>query len=183
MNEIWREVKGFEKKYEVSNLGRVRSLNWKRTGETRILKLGSNGKYPTVFLCKSGRPMRFYVHRLVAEAFLQNPLNLPEVNHKDEDKNNNFVFVDEAGNTVPEKSNLERCDRHYNATFGTAQARRALKRSKTVLQFTTEGHLVKTWISARLAGRTLGIKQSHISSCCDNKYGYKTAYGFIWKYA
>jgi len=182
MDEIWREVKGFEGLYEVSNCGRVRSLNYGRTGQTRLLKLGKSNKgYLDVCLCKNGKATYKLVHRLVAEAFLENPMNLPEVNHKDEDKTSNFVFVDEAGNVVPEKSNLEWISLKDNINYGTGNERRAKTRSKRVLQFDLDGNLVQEWPSTMEVYRQIGWRCGHISECCLGKR--KSAYSFLWRHA
>lgn len=86
--EIWRSVVGFEGLYEVSNLGRVKSL--KRIPNT-ILKPSSNGRYLQLVLYKNDTKSKRYIHRLVAEAFIPNPYGFSEVNHKDENKINNSV--------------------------------------------------------------------------------------------
>ena len=108
--EIWRDIEGYEGLYQVSNLGRVRSLNYKRTGKVQNMKLGTypNG-YKMVDLKKNKNRKAHLVHRLVAKAFIPNPNpdQLCEVNHKDEDKTNNCV------------ENLEWCDVKYNSNFGT----------------------------------------------------------------
>lgn len=110
--EIWKDIIGYEGLYQVSSLGRVRSLDrydsrncfW----EGRILKLYTRkGGYLFVQLHLNGKGKNYLVHRLVAIAFIPNPDNLPEVNHLDEDKTNNRV------------ENLEFCDRKYNINFGT----------------------------------------------------------------
>ena len=114
--EIWKPVVGYEGLYEVSNLGRVRSLdrydsrNHFRKG--RIMKQSYCSKgYLTIDLCLNRKNKKCLVHRLIAQAFIPNPDNLPEINHKDEDKTNNSV------------ENLEWCDRSYNNTYGTARIR------------------------------------------------------------
>ena len=101
--EIWRDIEGYEGLYQVSNLGRVRSLNYKRTGKVQNMKLGTypNG-YKMVDLKKNNKRKAHLVHRLVAKAFIPNPNQLCEVNHKDEDKANNTV------------DNLEWCSHIYN---------------------------------------------------------------------
>lgn len=114
--EIWRPVVGYEGLYEVSSYGRVRSLDRydsrNRFRKGRILKLSDNGRgYLIVGLHSNNKVKNFLVHRLVAEAFLPNPENLTEVNHKDEDKSNNCV------------DNLEWCNRNYNINYGTAKIR------------------------------------------------------------
>lgn len=114
--EEWRPVVGYEGLYEVSNLGRVRSLDRyvKGKGESYRLHKGkvlSPGIKSDGYLIVNLQRRMFYVHRLVTEAFLPNPDNLPEVNHKDEDKTNNRV------------DNLELCDHKYNMNYGTRNIR------------------------------------------------------------
>ena len=164
--EIWCPIKGYESLYEVSDQGRVRSLKF---GKERILKPGRMSKgYLFVSLYKNGEQKKCKVHRLVAKTFIPNPDNLPEVNHKDEDKTNNKV------------SNLEWCDRKYNQNYGTGIQRMAEKHSKPVLQYTKSGEFVREWKSASDVERTLGYLQNYISSCCTGRYKY--AYNFIWKF-
>lgn len=165
MEEIWKDKKDYEGLYQTSNLGRVKSFKF---GKERILKPGTdkNG-YLLVNLCKNGKVKTFKVHRLVAEAFLPNPDNLPEVNHKDENKQNNVV------------SNLEWCDRKYNINYGTGVRRSYLQRCKPVLQYDLEGNFVREWKSIRECGRN-GYDQGNVTSCCRGKQ--KTHKGFIWKY-
>ena len=101
--EEWKPIKDYEGLYEVSNLGRVKSLNYKRTGKEKILKnIECRNGYLAVSLTKLGKQKVFYIHKLVAEAFIPNPDNLPQVNHIDGNKKNNKV------------SNLEWCDNAYN---------------------------------------------------------------------
>ena len=116
MIEEWRPVVGYEGLYEVSNTGRVRSVDrYVKTcyGSYRLHKgkVLSPGIRPDGYLVVSLQYRMFRVHRLVAEAFLPNPDNLPQVNHKDEDKSNNRV------------DNLEWCDSKYNNNYGTARIR------------------------------------------------------------
>lgn len=105
MKEIWKPVKGWEGRYEVSNLGRVKSAQGKNKG--KILSQNSQQGYMQVFLSQKGIGRNHLVHRLVAEAFIPNPLNLPQVNHKDETRSNNKV------------DNLEWCTQIYNVNYGT----------------------------------------------------------------
>lgn len=199
MEEVWRPIKDYEGKYEVSNPGRVRSFfdnHGKRRAEPKILKPQKDKDgYLHVGLWKNSNMTRKSVHRLVAETFLENPMNLPEVNHKDEDKTNNFVFIGEDGKVVPEKSNLEWISRKDNINFGTGVVRRVMTfskimkgkfvnrpdLSKKVLQFDLEGNLVKEWPSACEVQRQTGCSQTCISACCRGKI--KTSHGFIWKFA
>lgn len=109
----WMPVLGFEGLYEISNLGKVRN----HKGETlkQGIKRTNCTCYKLVNLWKDGRYYKKYVHRLIAEAFIPNPDNLPMVNHKDEDGTNNSI------------DNLEWCTREYNVNYGTAKERRAKK--------------------------------------------------------
>ena len=103
MMEEWRVVPGYEGLYEVSNIGNVRNV--RRNKLLRLQK--TNNGYIRVVLSKNGIKTGFQVHRLIAQAFLPNPDNLPQINHKDEDKTNNNV------------TNLEWCDAKYNNNYGT----------------------------------------------------------------
>ena len=166
--EYWKPVLGYEGLYEVSNWGRVKSMNYNHSGKEKILKPCTyNHGYLYVNLCKNGKVKKFLVHRLVAEAFIPNPNNLPQVNHKDECKTNNNV------------ENLEWCSAKHNANFGTRNERVAKKCSKPVVQYTLDGKFVREWKSIAECGRN-GFHQGHISDCCRGKL--KTHKGFIFKY-
>lgn len=166
--EIWKPIKGYEGLYEVSNTGKVKSLGGKRTKKYEsILKQVKTNCYLQVTLCKDGKIKNCRVHRLVATAFLHNPENLPEVNHKDENKENNRV------------DNLEWCSRKYNNNYGTLRERMVKKLSKPVLQYTKTGEFIREWSSTHEVGKN-GFRQGNIVNCCNGKL--KTAYGFIWKY-
>lgn len=172
MEEIWKDKKDYEGLYQVSNLGRAKSLDRyvKGKGHSLQLKKGrilkpmkDNNGYLKVLLSKNGKYTNYYVHRLVAEVFLPNPNNYKEVNHKDENKTNNVV------------TNLEWCDRKYNQNYGT----RTEKCSKTVLQYDLEGNFIREWKSSAECGRN-GFNQGHVADCCRGEL--KTHNGFIWKY-
>ena len=91
INEVWKPIEGTDGRYEVSNTGKVRSLNYGRRGIVKELKPWDNGGYRRINLNVDGEKKNFLLHRLVAEAFIPNPDNKPEVNHKDGDKWNNTV--------------------------------------------------------------------------------------------
>lgn len=172
--EVWMKIEGYEGLYEVSNEGRVRSLNYRHTGEIRILKPAiCYGGYLQVHLCKDGKKKFFKVHRLVANAFIANTLNLPQVNHINEVKIDNRV------------ENLEWCTCKDNINHGTHnqranEAKTNGKLSKPVLQFTKNGEFVREWPSVMEVQRVLGFHCSTISKCCrGERKSYK---GFIWKY-
>jgi hypothetical protein len=168
MTEIWRTAiydgEVYEG-YEVSNLGRVKSLNYRRTGRAELMKPGKAKGYLVIDLWKNGKMKKCRVHRLVAETFLENPENKPEVNHIDEDKTNNFVFLNEDGSVDKEKSNLEWVWHIDNINHGTRNKRVAKARSKPVLQLSLSGHLIREWESTMECGRN-GFNQSHVAACC-----------------
>lgn len=189
--EIWKPVKGYEGLYEVSNLGRVRRL-WPISGHYRMLKTfvrNHEQGYWAVNLSKGGKMRTLSVHRLVAEAFIPNPNNLPEVNHKDENKSNSHV------------ENLEWCTAKYNSNYGTGISRRAAKRrnhpklSYPVGQYDKEGNLIETYPSISEAERVTGISKVSIRLCAEcrcrkrkrrdgtiyEKRPPKTAGGYKWK--
>lgn len=178
MREEWKDIAGYEGLYQVSNLGNVKSIDHYNTNgfkeilyKGRMLKfnVGKNG-YLSVMLCKNGKTKRHYVHRLVAQAFIPNPDNLPEVNHKDEVSIHNFV------------DNLEWCDRYYNLNYGTLQKRSAVSRGHKVLQYDKDGKLMNEFYSTRQAEKFIGKNGANtaVSECCKGKR--KTAYGYIWRY-
>ena len=185
MREIWKDVKGYEGYYQVSNLGRVKSLDrnydvinklgFKQRinskGRIRIPQKGSNG-YLFVSLSKDNKIKQILIHRMVAIAFLPNPDDLPEVNHKDECITNNAV------------NNLEWCTSKYNANYGTRNERCFPKaQCKAVNQYSKDGKFIKRWNSLGDAYRTLGIDRSQIINVCKHKKQCVTAGGFKWEYA
>ena len=169
MNEIWKTIEDYPN-YMVSNMGRVKSLGNDKTRKEKILKsCKCRGGYVMVNLYKDGKKKYLTIHRLVASAFLNNPDNLPQINHIDEDKTNNRV------------ENLEYCTAEYNSNYGTHNERIAKSLSIPILQFSFDGEFIKKWDNTMDVQRELGIYQSNISSCLKGKR--KTAGGYIWKYA
>ena len=165
--EIWRDVAGYEGLYKVSNFGNVMSLKHKKP---KLLKPYNNGKgYLLVDLRNNNKPRKtISVHRIVAQAFLPNPNNLPQVNHKDENKKNNRV------------SNLEFCDAKFNINYGTCIERIAKALSKSVFQFDKNGKFISEYPSAMDAERKTGIYNGHIGQVCNGIR--KSAGNFVWKY-
>lgn len=160
--EVWKDIKGYEGLYQVSNWGRV-----KRVGKY-ILAQGYVHGYLKVVLSKDNKCKNFRVHRLVADAFIPNPDNLPYINHINEFKDDNRVC------------NLEWCDAMYNSNYGSSKNKIADKLSKKVSQFTIDGDFIKEWSSAAECGRNGYCKQS-VNDCCQGKR--KTHKGYIWRYA
>ena len=164
MNEEWRDIKGYEGLYQVSNLGRVRSLNYNKTRQIKELSYAKRRGYLGVTLYKNGKPKTFTVHRLVARMFIPNPNNYPQVNHKDENKSNNDV------------KNLEWCTNEYNHNYGTRNERVGKSLSKKVICITT-GEIFN---SMREACRKYNISSGSMTECCQGKR--KTAGGYKWEY-
>lgn len=180
MNETWKDIRGYEGIYQISNLGRIKSLvrvknNYdintislvKVTIPEKIRKpqLSKDGYY-RVGLTKNKKQTYFQVHRLVAEAFIPNPDELPQVNHKDENKLNNCV------------ENLEWCTSKYNANYGTRNERQRKKLYKPVRCIET-GIIYESLMSASDA---TGVNIGNLSSVCNNRVGYKTTGGYHWEY-
>ena len=189
IKEIWKTAvydgEIYEGLYKVSNWGRILNLNYKRTGKSKLMTPVDNGRgYFQVGLRKNKKTKTCSVHRLVAFTFLDNPENLPQVNHKDENKTNNFVFLNEDGSVDKEKSNLEWKSPKDNINHGTRNERvsKAMtngKLSKPVLQLSLSGDLIKEWESTQECGRN-GFNQSAVAKCCrGEKPQYK---GFLWMY-
>lgn len=173
LNEIWKDIPGFEGRYQVSNKGRVKSLNYHNSGKEQVLHTHISKKG---YICIGLGQKTHRVHRLVATVFIPNPHNYPQVNHKDEDKTNNSV------------ENLEWCDAKYNNSYGTLLERSSKIRqnrkdlSKPVSQYSKNGEYICTYPSVSEAHRITGVNLGNICSCCENREHYKSAGGFIWKY-
>lgn len=181
MNEEWRDIAISNGGYQISNLGRVRSvcrvaLNCSRHVHERILKTRVNKSgYEYVCIQVNGKRKAVKIHREVAKAFLDNPNGYEEVNHKDEVKTNNNV------------NNLEWCTRKYNANYGTTKLRAVENRLKSyhneVEQYSLDGSYIRTWnCPAQVEHETnKAMRKQNIVACCHGKY--KTSYGYVWKYA
>lgn len=177
--EVWKDIEGFEGYYEVSSHGRIRSVERdivERNGiKTQHLKgrirkqiMGTMGYY-MLHLNKDGHYKSCFVHRLVAEAFLPNPDNLPEVNHIDENKENNAVW------------NLEWCDHLHNQRHGTAPQRiSASKPKRRVEQLTLDGQHVAYYESRYAAARAFNRPKANIFFALTGRS--KSAYGYKWRY-
>lgn len=184
-NEIWKDVVGWEGYYEVSNMGRVRSVdricdNKHRKG--KLLKLHNTIRtgrrkqdehpYIYVHLSRKCKPFRGAVHRLVAMAFVPNPnpSQFNQVNHKDENKSNNRA------------DNLEWCDNRYNCNYGS-HVKKAVENCphrKVVRQYTLLGEFVKEYFSAAEAAKAVNIEYPSIVNVC--RGDMISAGGFLWRY-
>ncbi len=166
MQEIWKDIPDYNGNYQISNFGRVKSLKkWNGTS-CRILSPGKTHKgYLAVSLSKNGKAKSIFIHRLVAKAFITNPDNLPQINHKNENKEDNHV------------QNLEWCDNSYNMNYGTRSQRQIDKVSKPVICVETQIIYKSAAEASRL---NPPIRQGNITLCCQGKN--KTAGGFHWRY-
>ena len=190
ISEIWKTAvyddEIYEGLYKVSNLGKILSLNYNHTGKPDLMNPSDNGRgYLVVHLRKNGESKTCKVHRLVAETFLPNPENLPEVNHKDENKKNNFVFLNEDGSVDKKKSNLEWKTHKDNINHGTRNERAAKantngKLSKKVLQLSLTGELICEYPSIRECGRN-GFDHGAVCDCCNGKQKTHKGFRFMYK--
>ena len=187
MEEIWKNIKGYPN-YQVSNMGRVKRLStgyYRRTEKILKPQLQNNG-YLHIKLSQKDKTKCILVHRLVAQVFIPNPNNLPQVNHINEDKTDNRV------------ENLEWCTQKYNINYGNGISKRVKTnkengtykkigeynskiRSKSILQFSKDNSFIRKWDCIMDVQRELGYDNKQICSCLKNRQ--KTAKGFKWVYA
>lgn len=172
----YKYIEGYEGHYMIDPYGNVFSL---KRGKIMIPCKSNNG-YMQVHLTKDGVTKSHKIHRLVAQSFIPNPRNLPQVNHIDENKSNNTAW------------NLEWCTQTYNLNYNDGQKRRAKSRdyeeiskkrsyvqSKEVTQYDLDGRVVAIWRNAYVAEEH-GYNRTMINQCClGNKKSHK---GYIWKY-
>lgn len=171
--EIWKDIKGYEGLYQISNFGNVKSLNYRRLGFSKNLSLikEPHGYFQVRFKNKT-----FKIHRLVAETFIPNPENKPQVNHIDGNKLNNNV------------ENLEWCTAQENIIHAfkiglkkpTSKKGIESPHNRKINQYDLQGNYLNTFYSIKKAKMIYG-QSSHIIDCCQGKR--KKAKGFIWKYA
>lgn len=169
--EIWKDIKGYEGLYQISSLGRVKSISRKTKNqygkEEKVLKVKEDKQYYRVGLFKHKKQKYYSVHRLVAEAFIPNPNNFPCINHKDENKLNNVV------------SNLEWCNVSYNNNYGNRTLKSSISKQKKIVQYDLKGKFVKIWNSQKEAISTLGIS-NHITDVCTGRRNQ--CGGYKWKF-
>ena len=156
-----KDVVGYESLYAVTSCGRV----WSYKRQKFLKPSADKDGYFQVSLHKNGKRKTYKVHRLVAEAYIPNTNNLPQINHKDECKTNNCL------------QNLEWCNAKYNNNYGTHNERSANSRKIPILQYDLNGNFIREWSSAADVGREV---KSNICHCLNGDR--KTAYGYKWIY-
>ena len=194
MKEEWRDIEGYEGYYQVSNFGRVKSLDriqtqkrgnkyYNRKYKSQIIKSYLTHKgYCAIGVTKNNKHKNFAVHRLVAKAFIPNPKNKPQVNHIDGNKENNRVDNLEW-NTGSEnlkhayKNKLKLCTKKHRET---AKYQCKKNFNKKVLQYNLNGNFIKEWNSITDASNFYNISISSITQCCQGIL--KSSYKYIWKY-
>lgn len=174
MEETWRDIPGYEGKYQVSDYGCVMSMDYMHTGKGKVRKPNRICRgYMTIDLWKNGKPKVFLIHRLVWEAFNGNIPDGLQVNHINEDKADNRL------------ANLNLMTPSENNRWGTKRERMVKSRTgygkpKTVYQYDLQGNFIREWESGCEIRRQLGYSQGNIASCCRGLLG--NAYGYVWKY-
>ena len=194
MKEQWKDIKEYEGLYKISNLGKVKKVSRKKKGrgtkcygytKELILKPDmSKQGYLRATLYINGKGKKYLIHRLVGAAFIENPNNFPQINHKDENKSNNNII------------NLEWCNAKYNSNYGTGKTRAVLnadkikrvantdykaigvKTQKKVNQLSTDGKFIRVWEGMTIAAT--GARQGGISNCCSGRT--HSSGGFLWRY-
>lgn len=174
MKEIWKKIEGYKGRYEISNLGRIKSYAQDNiNGKIKYGNLDKKG-YKVIYLYDNSHNGKWHkVHRLVAKTFIPNPDNLPQVNHKDEDKTNNCV------------DNLEWCNNYYNNHYGTRSKRAAISNrcckttSKSVYSVDKNGN-IKYYNSIGEAERITGLNHGNIVRTLKGKT--KRCGGYEWHY-
>lgn len=172
--EIWRPIKGYEGLYEISNLGKIKS-NFRQGSTTDFLKISNNGNgYMMVRLCKNGKAKKYYLHRLLAQTFIDNPEDKPQVNHINENRSDNRL---ENLEWVTQKEN----NNHGNHNLNSAISKRSGKAKKNV-QLDLDGNELGRFDFLIEAAKTVNGNSINISRAARNIRNRETAYGYKWRY-
>ena len=164
--EVWKDIAGYEGLYQISNLGRVKSLRNNKMRKEKILKVKKNTTgYLYLSLYKNNVGKNYLLHRLVGEAFIENPNNYPCINHKDENKENNNI------------NNLEWCTYLYNSRYGTRTERIVKSRLISIYCLETD----KCYNSIKQASEELNLDSSKIVKVLKGRQ--KQTKGYTFRYA
>lgn len=180
MKEIWKNIDDYNGLYQVSNLGNVLSINWNNTNSTKLLTPYIHGGYLRVGIRTNKCLKNYMIHRLVAKAFIPNPLNKPQINHIDGNKLNNRVDNLEW---VTAQENTQHAIKHNLRPSNVICIRKKGMDnllSKPILQFTKNNEFIKEWSCAFEVASILGYNISSIRRCCRQER--KTYKGYIWRY-
>jgi hypothetical protein len=189
MEELWKDIKGYEGDYQVSNLGNVRSLrygnngpNQKGSGIKNLKQIINSAGYYVVNLYKDGKMKQHFVHRLVAEAFIPNPNMLNEIDHINTNRLDNSIsnlrwvtHKENINNPISSAYRLGKCIKTLRKLKGGLH-----HSSKRVAQYTKDGVFVKVWDSMADVSRELGIDSGSLTKACQGIQ--KSTGGFVWKY-
>lgn len=177
MKEVWKDIPEFKGLYQASNLGRIKTLGNKSNHKKEmIMKQRLNYKgYYVITLCKNSKRSTNLVHRLIAQAFIPNPENLPQINHRNGIKTDNNI------------NNLEWCTNSYNQLeanrmgFCENRIKKCIEvNRKPIIQYDLEGNIINKFISLREASNKTGLSYKSMSLCACGKT--KTCGGYVWRY-
>ena len=180
-NEVWKDIKDYEGLYQVSNFGRIKSLErYKNCHSKKVLvkekllsghtRRPNTNDYLNVVLSKNGECKRYAIHRLVAQEFIDNPDGKPQVNHIDGNKQNNRA------------DNLEWCTNKENCIHAVKNGLFRKKKNKKIIQLSLRGEKLKVWDTLAEIQDELGIDKRLVHRCCNHYENTKKAKGFIWKF-
>jgi hypothetical protein len=178
MEEIWKDIEGYEGLYQISNIGNIKSLDYNNTKKEKIMKVSTRKDgYQSIVLTKNGKPKQFYIHRLVAETFIPNPDNLPLINHKDCNPSNNTV------------SNIEWASYSHNNSYdGAGRKRREAARKnnsfnapKYCYVYNESGKLLKKCSSMKEASDYTHCNYRDVWKICNSVGKAKSIHGFSFK--
>lgn len=182
--EVWKDIEGYEGLYQVSDQGRVKSLNYKHTGKEKILNTWKTfDGYLYVDFYKDKQRKHFKIHTLVAKAFIPIPECLKHLigqYHKSGKPMLEINHINENHKDDNSVKNLQWCEASYNVNYGTRNERVAKALSIPILQYTTGGIFIREWESTRKAERELGLRGHSITSCLKGRL--KSAGGYLWIY-
>lgn len=181
--EVWKDIKGYEGLYRISNTGKVLSLHYMKGNKKKEFSPKKNKKgYLWVELRNHGKAQHCLIHRLVAEAFLENPNNYSDVNHKDENPQNNNVSNLEWGtHKYNVHYSMKRHPERVNSYGNRGNARKPYRNSRKIIQYSLEGKYICEFANVSTIAREKGYHASNITKCCNKTR--KTAYGYKWEYA